>query len=61
MDGAMAGLREELNRLLKDVAPVLVGLDRANGRIKGVPHFSVIKARAQQLGQELTREAECSE
>ena len=38
MDGATAaGLKEKLNRLLKEVAQVSVDLDRADGTITGGP------------------------
>lgn len=56
MDGSMAGLKEKLDQLLRDAAEVSVALDRANGTIVGVPHYSVIEARAHQLGQQLSRE-----
>ena len=56
MDGATAALKEKLNRLLKEAAQVSVDLDRADGTITGVPHYSVIEARAHELGQQLSRE-----
>jgi hypothetical protein len=56
MDGATAALKEKLNRLLKEAAQVSVALDRADGTITGVPHYSVIEARAHELGQQLSRE-----
>ena len=56
MDGATAALKEKLNRLLKEAAQVSVDLDRADGTITGVPHYSVIEARARELGQQLSRE-----
>jgi hypothetical protein len=56
MDGATAALKEKLDRLLKEAAQVSVALDRADGTITGVPHYSVIEARAHQLGQQLSRE-----
>ena len=46
MDGATAALKEKLNRLLKEAAQVSVALDRAEGTIAGVPHYSVIEAGA---------------
>ena len=48
--------KEKLNRLLKEAAQVSVDLDRADGTITGVPHYSVIEARAHELGQQLSRE-----
>ena len=56
MDGAMAALKEKLNQLLKEAAQVSVALDRGDGTITGVPHYSVIEARAHELGQQLSRE-----
>jgi hypothetical protein len=56
MEGAKAVLKEKLNRLLKEAAQVSVALDRADGTISGVPHYSVIEARAHELGQQLSRE-----
>jgi len=56
MDGATTALKEKLNRLLKEAAQVSVALDRADGAITGVPHYSVIEARAHELGQQLSRE-----
>ena len=56
MDGATAALKRKLNRLLKVAAQVSVDLDRADGTITGVPHYSVIEARAHELGQQLSRE-----
>ena len=45
MDGATAVLKEKLNLLLIEAAQVSVALDRADGTITGVPHYSVIEAR----------------
>ena len=56
MDGTTAALQEKLNWLLKEAAQVSVALDRADGRVTGVPHYSVIEARAHELGQQLSRE-----
>jgi hypothetical protein len=56
MDGATAALKNKLNQLLKEAADVSVALDHANGTITGVPHYSVIEARAHALGQQLSRE-----
>lgn len=55
MDGATTALKEKLNRLLKEGAEVSVALDRADGTIRGVPHYSVIEARAHELGRQLSR------
>ena len=56
MDGDGAGLQKKLEDLLREAAEVSVALDRANGTIQGVPHYSVIEARAHQLGQQLSRQ-----
>jgi uncharacterized protein with PIN domain len=56
MDGTASALREKLEQLLREAAEVSVAMDRADGTIVGVPHYSVIEARAHQLGQQLSRE-----
>jgi hypothetical protein len=56
MDGDAAGLQKKLEDLFREAAEVSVALDRANGTIQGVPHYSVIEARAHQLGQQLSRQ-----
>jgi uncharacterized protein with PIN domain len=56
MDGTPPTLKEKLDQLLREAAEVSVAMDRANGTIVGVPHYSVIEARAHQLGQQLSRE-----
>ncbi len=56
MDRATAALKEKLDRLLEEAAEVSVALDRADGTISGVPHYSMIEARAHELGQQLSRE-----
>jgi hypothetical protein len=56
MDGATVELTEKLARLLREAAQVSLDLDRAKGLIGGVPHYSVIEARAHELGQQLSRE-----
>jgi hypothetical protein len=58
MDGATVGLKEKLERLLREAAEVSVALDRADGTIVGVPHYSVIEARAHDLGKQLSREVQ---
>ena len=54
MDGGRAELRSKLERLLEEVATVSVALSRADGTIKGVPHYSVIEDHAHQLGRHLS-------
>lgn len=56
MDGEASRLRKKLDDLLREAAEVSVALDRANGTIRGVPHYSVIEGRAHELGQQLSRE-----
>ncbi len=53
MDGTATTLKEKLEQLLREAAEVSVALDRADGTIVGVPHYSVIEARAHELGQQL--------
>jgi len=55
MDGQTARLQEKLERLLREAAEVSVALDRADGTIQGVPHYSVIEQRAHELGRQLSR------
>jgi hypothetical protein len=56
MDGTTAALKVKLNRLLKEAAQLSVALDRGDGTINRVPHYSVIEGRAHELGQQLSRE-----
>lgn len=56
MDDRMSALKEKLERLVREAAEVSVELDRADGTIQGVPHYSVIEMRAHGLGQQLSRE-----
>jgi hypothetical protein len=56
MEGTTATLKEKLDQLLREAAEVSVALDRVEGTIVGVPHYSVIEARAHELGQQLSRE-----
>ena len=51
-------LRERLERLLREAANVEVELSRADGTIKGVPHYSLIEGRAHELGKQLSREVQ---
>jgi uncharacterized protein with PIN domain len=55
MDGTATALQEKLNQLLQEAARVAVALDRANGTVVGIPHYSVIEARAHELGRQLSR------
>lgn len=56
MEGATTTLTEKLEQLLREAAEVSVALDRAEGTLIGVPHYSVIEARAHELGQQLSRQ-----
>ena len=56
MERQSVELQEELAGLLKKAAEVSVALDRLNGTIQGVPHYSVIELRAHELGRQLSRE-----
>ena len=53
-----ASLTERLERLLREAAEVEVELSRADGTIKGIPHYSVIEGRAHALGKQLSREVQ---
>lgn len=53
-----AKLKGRLERLLREAAEVEVELSRAEGTIKGVPHYSLIEGRAHQLGQQLSRQVQ---
>ena len=56
MERQAVELREKLTGLLKEAAEVSVALDRLDGTIQGVPHYSVIELRAHELGRQLSRE-----
>jgi len=56
MDGDPGALQKKLDDLLRQAAEVSVALDRANGTIQGVPHYSVIEARGHELGMQLSRQ-----
>jgi hypothetical protein len=53
-----ANLKERLERLLREAAEVEVELSRADGTIKGVPHYSLIEGRAHELGKRLSRQVQ---
>ncbi len=57
-DAKTAPLMERLERLLQEAAEVEVELSRAEGAIRGVPHYSVIEGRAHALGRRLSQEAQ---
>jgi uncharacterized protein with PIN domain len=56
MERHTVDLQEKLAGLLTEAAEVSVALDRLNGTIEGVPHYSVIELRAHELGRQLSRE-----
>lgn len=56
MDGERTRLKKKLEDLLREAAEVSVALDRADGTIRGVPHYSVIERRAHELGRQLSRQ-----
>jgi uncharacterized protein with PIN domain len=60
MDEPTAALQEKLDQLLQEAARVAVALDRTNGTVVGVPHYSVIEARAHELGRQLSRTVQAS-
>lgn len=51
----VARLQERLERALREAAQIEVELSRADGSIRGVPHYSVIEGRAHELGKQLSR------
>ena len=51
-------LKSRLEQLLREAAEVEVQLSRADGSIKGVPHYSTIEGRAHALGKQLSREVQ---
>src|SRR5438270_12109889 len=55
MDEPAAALQAKLDRLLQEAARVAVAFERANGTVMGIPHYSVIEARAHELGRQLSR------
>lgn len=55
MDDKTNALREKLAKSLREVAELKVALDRAEGKIKGVPHYNVIEDAAHDLGCEVSR------
>lgn len=48
-------LKKQLEQLLRKAAEIEVELSRADGTIKGIPHYSVIEERAHELGKQLSR------
>jgi DNA repair exonuclease SbcCD ATPase subunit len=55
MDDRTDRLREKLAKALREVAELKVALDRAEGKIQGVPHYSVIEDAAHETGCQVSR------
>jgi hypothetical protein len=55
MDDRTDCLREKLAKALRDVAELKVALDRAEGKIEGAPHYSVIEDAAHETGCQVSR------
>jgi DNA-directed RNA polymerase subunit RPC12/RpoP len=53
-----ANLKGRLERLLREAAEVETELSRADGTIRGVPHYSLIEGRAHELGKRLSRQVQ---
>ena len=53
MDGTATDLKKKLDQLLHQAAEVSVALDRAEGILVGVPHYSVIELRAHGVRQRI--------
>jgi hypothetical protein len=58
MEARTARLKDRLERLLREAANVEVELSRADGTIRGVPHYSVIEGWAHELGKQLSRKVQ---
>jgi hypothetical protein len=56
MDESATRLKEKFEKLMKDAAATAVALSRADGTVRGTPHYSVIELHAHQLGRQLSRE-----
>jgi hypothetical protein len=55
MDDGNSALRKKVAKLIREAAEAKVALDLAEGKIKGVPHYSVIEDTAHELGCEVSR------
>lgn len=55
-DAKATRLKQRLEELLRQAAQVEVELSRADGSIRGIPHYSVIEGRAHELGKQLSRQ-----
>ena len=61
MDGTATTLKEKLDQPPRQAAEVSVALDRVEGTIVEVPYYSVIEARAHELGQQLSRQIQAQQ
>jgi len=55
MEDFVVQLKERLGRLLKEAAETELKIGKADGTVPGVCHYSVIEARAHELGRQLSR------
>lgn len=55
MEDQTSVLKEDLSRLLRQAAELKVRLDRVEGRVRGVPHYSVIEETAHEFGRQVGR------
>ena len=55
MEDRIAVLKKKLAKGLKELVEIKVELDRANGTVTSVPHYSVIENSAHQFGWEVGR------
>lgn len=55
MDDRVQTLRGKLAERLREAAELKVALDRANGTIRGVPHYTVIEEAAEEVAREVSR------
>jgi hypothetical protein len=61
MDESTARLKQKLDRLMRETAATAVALSRADGTIRGIPHYSVFELHAHNLGRELSREIQAQQ
>ena len=62
MEGRVEEVRKELQqklaRLVAEAAETAVALQRADGTVVGVPHYTVIELAAHELGRDLSRQVQ---
>jgi hypothetical protein len=54
MDQRTSRLKEKLDRLMHEAAATAVELSRADGTVRGIPHYSVFELHAHNVGRELS-------